>query len=208
MGKLLTTGLISLLLLIALMFIGITVASVITGQITKYPSNQDLEQITEKTIDEISSYILIKDKKGEFCEINGEQKIEKIALWLTPLVTQEIDISKLTIQLNNGKTINFLTYDGNSVDLGPNSLFNHPIWDKINGTNFGFITLVDTDESLINYETFNDCSDNAYLIFRLPDLMTLSKNEKITVTLFPSTGITRTIELKAPLPINPIVSFE
>jgi len=208
MGKLLTTGLTSLLLLIALLFIGITVASVITGQITENPSHQDFEQMTEKTIDEISSYILIKDIKGKFSEINGEQKIEKIALWLTPLVTQEIDISKLTIQLNDGKTVNFLTYDGNSVNLGSNSLFNHPIWDKINGINFGFVTLVDIDKSLINYETFNDCSDNAYLIFRLPDLMTLSKNEKIIVTLFPSTGITRTIELKAPLPINPIVSFE
>ena len=71
MGKLLTTGLTSLLLLIALMFIGITVASVITGQIIENPSNQDFEQMTEKTIDEISSYILIKDKKGIFSEING-----------------------------------------------------------------------------------------------------------------------------------------
>lgn len=208
MSKLLTTGLTSLLLLIALIFIGITVASVITGQIVGSPSEQDLEQITEKTIDEISTYILIKDQKGKFSEINGEQKIEKIALWITPLVTQDIDISKLTIQLYDGETINFLKYDGNSDNLGTNSLFDHPIWNNINGNNFGFISIVDMDKSLINYETFNDCSDNAYLVFRLPDLMTLSKHEKIVVTLFPSTGITRTVELKAPLPIKSVVSFE
>ncbi len=208
MGKLLTTGLTSILLLIALIFIGITVASVITGQIIGSPSEQDLEKITEKTINEISTYLLIKDQKGKFSEINGEQKIEKIALWITPLITQEIDISKLTIQLYNGETINFLKYDGKSDNLGSNSLFNHPIWNNINGDNFGFISIVDLDKSLINYETFNDCSDNAYLVFRLPELMTLSKHEKIIVTLFPSTGITRTIELKAPLPIKPVVSFE
>ncbi len=208
MGKLLTTGLTSILLLIALIFIGITVASVITGQIIGSPSEQDLEKITEKTIDEISTYLLIKDQKGKFSEINGEQKIEKIALWITPLITQEIDISKLTIQLYNGENINFLKYAGKSDNLGSNSLFNHPIWNNINGDNFGFISIVDLDKSLINYETFNDCSDNAYLVFRLPELMTLSKHEKIIVTLFPSTGITRTIELKAPLPIKPVVSFE
>lgn len=208
MGKLLTTGLTSILLLIALIFIGITVASVITGQIIGSPSEQDLEKITEKTINEISTYLLIKDQKGKFSEINGEQKIEKIALWITPLITQEIDISKLTIQLYNGENINFLKYAGKSDNLGSNSLFNHPIWNNINGDNFGFISIVDLDKSLINYETFNDCSDNAYLVFRLPELMTLSKHEKIIVTLFPSTGITRTIELKAPLPIEPVVTFE
>lgn len=208
MGKLLTTGITSILLLIALMFIGITVASVITGQIIGSPSEQDLEKITEKTLNEISIYILIKDQKGKFSEINGEQKIEKIALWITPLITQDIDISKLTIQLYNGENINFLKYDGNSDNLESNSLFDHPIWNNINGNNFGFISIVDIDKSLINYETFNDCSDNAYLVFRLPELMTLSKHEKIIVTLFPSTGITRTIELKAPLPIKPVVSFE
>ena len=139
MGKLLTTGLTSILLLIALMFIGITVASVITSQIIGSPSGQDLEQITEKTIDEISTYILIKDQKGKFSEINGEQKIEKIALWIKPLFTQEIDVSKLTIQLYNSESVVFLEYDGKSVNLGPNTLFDHPIWNNINGGNFGFI---------------------------------------------------------------------
>jgi archaellin len=208
MGKLFTAGLTSLLLLIALMFIGITVASILTGQIVRSSSEQDLEQMAEKTIDEISTYLLIKDQKGKFNEINGKQKIEKIALWITPLITQEIDLSKLTIQLYNGEAVNYLTYDGNSANLELNSLFDHPIWNNINGSNFGFISIVDIDNSLINYQTFNDCSDNAYVVFRLPDFMTLSKHEEIIVTLFPSTGITRTIELKAPIPINPVVSFE
>ena len=208
MGKLFATGLTSLLLLIALMFIGITVASVITGQISTNPSEQDLEDMIEKTIDEISTYIIIKDQKGKFSEINGEQKIEKIALLIKPLFAQEIDVSKLTIQLYNSESVVFLEYDGNSVNLGPNTLFGHPIWNNINGDNFGIISIVDIDKSLINHATFNDCSDNAYVVFRLPNLMTLSKYEKIIITLFPSTGISKTIELKAPLPIESVVSFE
>ncbi len=208
MGKLLTTGLTSLLLLIALMLIGITVASILTGQTAGNSSEKDLEQITEETIDEISTYLQIKDQKGKYREIDGEQKIDKIALWITPLFNQEIDLSQLTIQLNNGETVIFLVYDGNSVNLGPNSIFDHPIWNNMNGGNFGFISIVDMDKSLVSYDTFNDCSDNAYLVIKLPEFMTLSKHEKIIVTLFPSTGITRTIELKAPLPINSVVSFD
>jgi archaellin len=117
-------------------------------------------------------------------------------------------VSHLTIQLDNGETIVFLVYDGNSENLGQNSLFDHQIWNNINGSNFGFISIIDIDESLVNYDTFNDCSDNAYLVFKLPEIISLGKHEQLIVTLFPSTGITRTITLKAPLPIKPIVTLE
>jgi len=61
---------------------------------------------------------------------------------------------------------------------------------------------------LVNYDTFNDCSDNAYLVFKLPEEISFGKHEKLFITLFPSTGITRTITLKAPIPIKPVVTFE
>jgi len=208
MGKLFTTGLTASILIVSLLLIGLTVASVITSETTESFSEQDIEQMTEETINEISTYFLIKDQIGKYSEFNGKQKIEKIALWITPLVTQEIDISQLTIQLNNGESVIFLVYTNNSINLGANSLFDHQIWNDIDGSNFGFISIIDIDGSIVNYDTFNDFSDNAYVVFKLPEFMTLSKHEKIFVTLFPSTGITRTIELKAPLPIKPIVLFE
>ena len=71
-----------------------------------------------------------------------------------------------------------------------------------------FISVVDLDESLVDYDIINDYSDNAYVVFRLPNDMTLLKNEKITVTLFPSTGITRTTVLKAPMPMSSVITFE
>lgn len=208
MGKLFTTGLTSSILIISLILIGMTVASVISSETTDSISEQDLEEMTQETIDEISTYILIKDKIGKFKEINGEQRIEKIALLITPLISQEIDISQITIQLNNGENVLFLKYSNNSVDLGKYSLFEHFIWNNLDGSNFGCISIIDLDSSLVDHDTFNDCSDNAYVVFRLPDSMALSKHEKIIITLFPSTGITRVLELKAPLPIKSIVTFD
>ena len=208
MGKLFTTGLTSSILIVSLFLIGITLADVISSETTGSISEQQFEQMTEETIEEISTYILIKDQIGKYKEINGEFTIEKIALWITPLVTQEIDVSQLTIQINDGTSVLFLKYTNNSENLGPCSLFENIIWNKLNGSNFGFIPIIDMDDSLVVHNTFNDCSDNAYVVFRLPETISFKKHEKIILTLFPSTGITRTIELKAPLPINTVVTFD
>jgi len=208
MGKLFTTGLTSSILIISLFLIGITLADVISSDSTESMSENQLEQMTEETIEELTSYILIKDQIGKYKEINGNLIIEKIALWITPLVTQIIDVTQLTIQINDGESVLFLKYNNNSEELGKFSLFENKIWNNLNGSNFGFISIIDMDNSLVNYNTLNDCSDNAYVVFRLPESISLKKHDKILVTLFPSTGIKRTIELKAPLPINLVVSFD
>ena len=208
MGKLYTTGLTSMILIVSLFLIGITVADIISGDPTGTISNQQLDQMAEETIEELSSYILIKDQIGKYNETNGELKIEKIALWITPLVTQVIDVSQLTIQILDGENVLFLRYTNNSENLGHYSLFENKIWENLNGTNFGFISIIDMDDSLVNYHILNDCSDNAYVVFRLPETISFNKHDKIIVTLFPSTGITRSIELKAPLPIKSVVLFD
>ena len=149
----------------------------------------------------------IKDQKGKVNEINGERRVDKIALYITPLVSQEIDVSSLNIQLNNGETVMFLSYEG-SENLGSNSIFKHTIWNYMDGSNFGFISIIDLDNSLVNFDSLNDCSDNAYLVFELPEDMALAKHDKLVITLFPSTGISKTMVLKTPLLINSIVTFE
>jgi archaellin len=208
MGKSIITGITALILLISLTMIGITVASIITGENTGAATEGNYDQITKEIIDEISTYIQIKDQKGRYYEINGEQRIERIALWISPLVTQEIDVSQLTIQLDNGKDVKLLVYTGIAEDLDSNSIFDHQIWDNMDGSNFGFISIIDSDRSLVNHNIINDYSDNVYVVFKLPGDMTMQKNEELTVTLFPSTGITRTTVLEAPLPIKPVVTFE
>ena len=142
MGKSIITGIIALILLISLMLIGITVASIITGENTGTTTEENYDQMTEEVINEISTYIQIKDQKGKYYEINGKQRIEKIALWISPLVTQEINVSQLTIQLNNGETVMFLMYNENAENLESNSIFGHPIWNNMDGSNFGFNQLL------------------------------------------------------------------
>jgi archaellin len=208
MGKLYTTVLTSVILIVSLFLIGITVADIISGDPTETISDQQLDQMIEETTDELSSYILIKDQIGKYYETDGELRIEKIALWITPLVSQEIDVSQLTIQIYDGENVLFLKYTNNSKNLGSFSLFQNILWENLNGTNFGFISIIDMDDSLVNYHTLNDCSDNAYIVFILPDSISFEKHDKIIVTLFPSTGITRSIELKAPLPIKSVVLFD
>lgn len=202
-----TTSIAALVLLITFLLVAITVTSVVTEETTNTTTEYNYEEITEEVIKEITSYIQIKDQKGKYTNINGEQKINKIAILISPLVSQNIELPQLTIQLDNGETIRILTYYKSSK-LSQQSIFEHNIWNSINGTNYGLITICDTDNSITDYNLINENSDNAYLVFKLPSDMTMNKHDKLIVTLFPASGITKTIILKAPLPIKPIVTFE
>lgn len=208
MGRLFITGLTGSILLISLILIGITVGSAITGGTLGGTTEQDYQHMVGQVIDGISTYLQIKDQKGKYYNIDGVKKIEKIALWVSPLFSQDIDVSQLTIQLCDGEKVTVLTYNGDAEYLGSHSLFEHPIWDNLTGANFGFIPIVDLDGSLVNYHVINENSDNAYVVFRLPEDMMLVKGESLTVTLFPSTGIVRTTILEAPPPIKSVVTFE
>lgn len=208
MGRLFITGLTSSILMVSLILIGVTVGSTILGETTGTTTEDDYQQMVDEIIDGISTYIQIKDQKGKYYDIDGEQRIEKIALWISPLVSQDIDVSQLTIQLYDGERVVILTYDGNAEDMKPYSLFEHPIWDNLTGANFGFVSIVDLDRSLVDYDTINENSDNSYVLIRLPEDMTLASRGSLTVTLFPSTGIVRTTILDAPLPMKSVVTFE
>ena len=208
MGSLTGTVIIVATLVISALLIGVTIASVITEETTGVTTEDDFEKIVNEAVDEIATYIQIRDQKGKYYNINGEQRIEKIVILISPLVSQEIDVSQLTIQLCDGEQVRILTYDGNAESLDSNSVFEHPIWNNINGNNFGFISIIDSDGSLVDYNALNDYSDNAYIVIRLPTDMTMEKYDKMAVTLFPATGITRTTILEAPLPMKQVVTFE
>jgi archaellin len=202
------TGITTIILLIVILLIAMTVTSTITQETTGTTTEHNYDQMVDETIDEISTYIQIRDQKGKFSDLNGEKKIGKIALLISPLVSQDIDLTGLMIQLDNGETVRMLNYIGFSLNLESVSLFKQSIWDSLIEDNFGFITIYDLDNSITEYNLINDYSDNTYLVFKLPVDMTLAKHDKITVTLFPSTGITRATILKAPMPIKSVITFE
>lgn len=201
-----STGITVLIVLVATMLVAITAASVISEEATTTETEEDYQQMLEDAANEVSRYILVKEQMGKFSDINSERQIQKIILWITPLVDQDIDISQLTIELNNGESVMVLTYyDSNHIES--NSIFEQSIWDNLDGTNFGLISIIDLDESLVNSDALNDASDNAYIAFKLPTGMTLSKYDEMVVKLVPSSGIARTLFLKVPFSTKNIVSL-
>lgn len=207
-----SVGITTVIILIASVLVGATAASVMLSETDGSSSEDDLaelaDQVLDETIDEITTYIQIQDRYGKFYGENRQQKIEKIALEIKSLVSKNIDMSDLIIKLNNGEMIRTLYYSYTVESIGSNSVFEHPIWDNIDENSFGLIVIHDNDNSLVNYSAITENSDRAYLIIRLPDDMAMSKGETLSVKLVPAVGITRSIELKAPLPIKPVIVFE
>jgi len=204
MNKLGSIGIATGVLLISLILITATAASVINNQ-TSGISEENIEQMLDDVLNEITTYIQIKDKIGKYYTTNGETQIEKIAILIKPLISENIDISDLTIKLCNGEDIKILSYSGNSEFIGSQKLFNHQIWDKITYDTFGFIVLSDRDDSLDSYSVLN--KDMAYMIIKLSEDFAISKGESIIVTFLPLSGTTITLELKAPLPMSKIVTL-
>jgi archaellin len=188
------------------MLVAITAASVISTETTSTTTEEDYQQMLEDAANEISRYLLVKERLGKYTNINGERQIEKIALWITPLVDQDFDMSQLTIELNNGESVMMLTYTG-SNPMESNCIFEQSIWNSLNGSNFGLIPIIDLDDSIINYDTMNDASDNAWLVFKLPSGMTMNKYDEMIVKIIPSSGVAISLHLKASFSTKSIVQL-
>ena len=200
------SGVATAILLVSFILIGATAASVIMVD-SGNNHKENYEEILEEAIDEVSTYIQIKDVLGKYNSATGEQHIQKIAILIKPLFSIDIDASELMIKLNNGKQIKMLYYNRQAKFISSNSLFEHPLWTTMRDTDFGFIVLLDKDQSIIDYGTINDNTDMTYIIIKPPNDFTMKKGDSLEITLFPSIGITKTIHLKAPLPIKQIVSL-
>lgn len=207
MGSLGITGITTVILIISMMLIGVTIGAIMSDGGSGYNTN-DINQITNEVFDEITSYLQIKDQMGKYYNINGENRIQKIGILISPLISQDIDVSQLTIKLCDGETVKIISYEGFSETIESNCLFEHPIWNNISNHSFGFISIHDKDSSLMEYDVINEDTDMAFVIIRLSDDMTMTKGDKLILTLFPSSGIARTIILEAPLPMRSIVTFE
>jgi len=206
MNKWGSTGIVSTIILIGVILSTIAVASIITGETQETITEEDTEEMVNQILDEITTYIQIKDQIGKFYNTYGEKKIEKIALLIKPLIIQDIDVTGLTIKLTNGYDVKILNYSGKAEFIGKSSLFEHGIWCEIDYDSYGFVVTLDKDRSLVDYNVIN--GDMAYVIIKLDESFSIPQRGYITVTLFPSSGIARTTTLEAPLAIKPIATFE
>ena len=141
MNNLGSNGITGMILLIVIMLVTITAAGVMTESTTDVTTDiQDIDQLTQEVIDEISTYLQIKDQKGKFYQINDEYRIKKIAILVSPLVSQEIDMTQLTIQLDNGENVRILSYDSSAkLAFHCICLFGYRIYFKSYPTSLGFL---------------------------------------------------------------------
>lgn len=199
-------GTIAGILLLVFILIGAVSASVI---ITDSPitSEEDLTKITDEILDELCSYLQIKQIVGKYQTIQGQQRINKIAILIKPLVSQTIDLSHMTLELSDGNNYRILFYNGTAGSIRSQSLFEHPTWNNLTNGTYGLLSTIDDDNSIITTHKINDYTDMAFIIIKLPDNAALTQDTQLVLTLRPSPGIGRTVTLEAPLPIKNVVTL-
>jgi len=201
------SGLTPLILLTAFILIAATAASVLIGNTDEKISYADYNNIINDTIDEISSYLQIKQVYGHYEYQQDEHKIQKITILIKPLFDVNIDLSKMLVQLNTGNQLRILSFQQQADTLDSHTLFQHPQWQKLSPNSFGYISILDSDNSLTNHYLINDNTDMVYISIKLDESISLSKGDTIQITLIPSQGIQKTIQLTAPLPMTEIVDL-
>jgi archaellin len=194
------------ILLILFILIGAISASVILAD-TQTTPEEDLTNITNEVVDELCSYLQIKQIVGKYQTIQGEQKINKIAIQIKPFVSQNIDLLHMTIQISDGESYQILFFNGSAGSLHSGTLFDHPLWDNITNDTYGILSTIDDDNSIINGHLINKNTDMAFIIIKLPDEKALRYETELVLTIQPSPGIGRTVTLDAPLPIKTIVTL-
>lgn len=202
-----SSGIYAIMILFGIILVSVVAAEVIndSGGTT---IEQDFSQMTDEAIDKYSTYIDIDFKVGKFYQIEGVQKIKRIALQISPLFSTDIDLTELTVQLLDKDTLEILNFSGVAKYYAGGSVFDNSIWNNVTVNNFGFLVINDRDKSIIDFNIINENSDRAYLLIKLSDNMALSKYDSLYVTVIPGTGISRSITLEAPMPIKSVVIFD
>jgi archaellin len=194
------------ILLVSFILIGSTVASVMSDSSSDV-SEQDLEEMVDEIVKEVSTYLKIEDIMGKYYTSEDGAKIQRIVIMIKPLFSVDINVSELMIKISNGESVKILYYGGKSVFIQENSLFDHYLWDDTTNNNYNLIVLLDTDRSIIDFDVINDNTDFMYIIINLPDDFQMKKNQSMTLSIFLANGITRSVNLKAPLPMKNVVSL-
>jgi len=199
-------GLLTVILLITFVLIGAVSASVIMNKTTSV-SNTDLNRLTNEIVDEITSYLQIKTIVGQYQTIQGNQRIQKIAVMIKPLISQTIDLTHMIIEVSTKEQFFVLYFNGNVSPLGSYTVFDHPLWGTLTQDTYSVIPILDDDSSMVTYHSINKNTDSAFLLVQLPDACTMQKGDVVQITLQPSPGAERTVVLEAPLPISHVVTL-
>ncbi len=199
-------GLTTAIILIVFILIAAVAGSVII-QTTQNVSDQDLTSITNDALDEIITYIQIKNVVGKYENIQGQEGIYRIALLVKPLVSVHLDIEKMTIMISTGDDLRILPFSGQAASLKSCSLFGHPLWDTFDEGSFGVLSTVDDDNSMTDFHLINKNTDMGLIIIKLPATAPLHYDESLKLTLIPSPGNECSVTLEPPLPTTRVVTL-
>jgi archaellin len=199
-------GVIAGIMLIGFILIGAVSASVLITS-SDNTTEVDLNTMTNEVVDEICSYLQIKQIVGKYQTIQEEQRIKKIAILIKPFVSQNIDLSHMTIELCDGEQYSIFFYSGLSDSIRHSSLFEHTLWTSAESGTYSLLSTIDDDDSIRTSHLINKNTDMAFITIELPDDIAMRYDDSLTITIRPSPGMSRTVLLEAPLPIKNVVSL-
>ncbi|KYK21582.1 hypothetical protein AYK25_08070 [Thermoplasmatales archaeon SM1-50] len=199
-------GMVAGILLILLILIG-TVSATVLVTISKDTSEEDLNIIVGEIVDEMCNYLQIKHIVGKSQMIQGVPKINKIAILIKPLVSQNIDMSHMIIEVCDGEYYQMIFFNGLAESLNSSSLFEHPIWNSLTPVSFSLLSTIDDDNSIVDLHLINKNTDMTLIVLKLSDNIAMKKGAQLEITILPSPGIGRTIHVEAPLSTKNIVTL-
>jgi archaellin len=198
-----STALPLVLILIAFLFIGLTASSMINTDTTA--TQEDLQQYVDDAVNEITSYLKVQQVYGLYSQ-KPPYHLTRIVIQVTPLFHQEIDISTWIVQMKTNKNLIPYTYDNIVSSLNSSGVFSHLQWNNLSFNKFGIIVVQDKDNSLLDFHSFSEPNDLAFLTLKVEDLL-IEKGDYVTILLLPGTGIEKTISFNAPIPTTQVVTL-
>ena len=199
-------GLTAGIILIIVVLIAAVAGSVII-QTTQDASNRDLTSITNDALDEITTFLQIKNVVGKYDNIQGQEGIQRIALLIKPLVSIHLDITKITVMISSGDDIRILSFSGQVAPIKSHSLFDHPVWDSTDEGSYSVLSTVDDDNSMTDLHLINKNTDMGFIILNLPGTDLLHYGQSLQLTLIPSPGNECSVTLEPPLPTSRVVTL-
>lgn len=198
-----STALPLVLLLLALLFIALTATSMITTETST--TQEDLQQYVDDAVNELTSYLKVQQVYGLYSQ-QAPYHLTKIVIQVTPLFHQEIDISTWIVQMKTDANLLPYTFDNTVSSLNSTGVFSHIQWNNLSLNKFGVLVVQDKDHSLLEYHSFSEPNDLAFLTLNIENL-SISKGDYVTISLSPGTGIVKTISFNAPLPTQQVVTL-
>lgn len=192
-----------ILILLVVLFIALTATSMMTNQVTT--SQQDLTQYVDDALYEITSYLQIKNVYATYSR-QAPYHIDKIALFVSPLFHQTIDLSTYIIHIQTDTNLHLYTYNYTLSPMGSTGVFSHPIWDQHSNHHFGIISIQDPDDSLISHHSFSQPADMAVFTLSVEDV-SITKGDLVTIQLSPGQGVERSLMFRVPLPTRTVVNL-